>query len=207
MDFCLPFEYNFSAMSAPVINRIAAALAARSPQVLEAPGFKQAAVLVPIQQRVDAAYLVLTQRTEMLNSHRGQVAFPGGKIEPRDAGAEAAALRESHEEIGLAPDDVRVLGQLDQVTAASDYLVTPFVGVLPYPYEFRLNPHETAALFSVPLDALIAEGCFKAEPRLFPPERRDPIYHFYYEGWDIWGATARIILQLLELSYGYRIEK
>src|SRR5690348_11056597 len=119
MDFCLPFEYNFSAMSAPVINRIAAALAARSPQVLEAPGFKQAAVLVPIQQRVDAAYLVLTQRTEMLNSHRGQVAFPGGKIEPRDAGAEAAALRESHEEIGLAPDDVRVLGQLDQVTAAS----------------------------------------------------------------------------------------
>lgn len=207
MDFCPPDEYTSPVMSAPVINRIAAALAARSPQMLEAPGFKQAAVLVPIQPRVDGAHLILTQRTETLNSHRGQVAFPGGKIEPRDAGAEAAALRESHEEIGLAPEDVRVLGQLDQVTAASDFLVTPFVGVLPYPYEFRLNPQETAALFSVPLDALIAEGCFKAEPRRFPPERSDPIYHFYFEEWDIWGATARIILQLLELSYGYRIEK
>jgi 8-oxo-dGTP pyrophosphatase MutT (NUDIX family) len=207
MDFSLTVEYTSSVMSAPVINRIAAALAARSPRTLEAPGFKEAAVLVPIQQKDDSAHLVLTQRTETLNSHRGQVAFPGGKIETRDAGAEAAALRESHEEIGLAPADVRVLGQLDQVTAASDYLVTPFVGVLPYPYEFRLNPHETAALFSVPLDALIAEGCFKAEPRRFPPDRRDPIYHFYYEGWDIWGATARIILQLLELAYGYAIEK
>ncbi len=194
-------------MSDQVVHRISAALAARSPRALEAVGFKEAAVLVPIQQRGDGAHLVLTQRTETLNSHRGQVAFPGGKIEPRDAGAEAAALRESHEEIGLLPEDVRVLGQLDQVTAASDYLVTPFVGVLPYPYEFRLNPRETAALFSVPLDALIAEGCFRAEPRRFPPERRDPIYHFYYQGWDIWGATARIILQLLELSYGYRIEK
>ncbi|HEY1266600.1 MAG TPA: CoA pyrophosphatase [Candidatus Binatia bacterium] len=207
MDFSLTVEYTFTVMNAPIIDRIAAALAARSPQTLEAPGFKEAAVLVPIQQKDESAHLVLTQRTETLNSHRGQVAFPGGKIEPLDASAETAALRESHEEIGVAPEHVRVLGQLDQVTAASDYLVTPFVGVLPYPYEFRLNPHETAALFSVPLDALIAEGCFKAEPRRFPPERRDPIYHFYYEGWDIWGATARIILQLLELSYGYRIQK
>jgi hypothetical protein len=93
------------------------------------------------------------------------------------------------------------------VTAASDFVVTPFVGLLPYPYEFHLNPAETAALFSVPLAALLAEGCLKIEPRLYPPERRDPIYHFYFEGWDIWGATARIILQLLELAYGYRIEK
>jgi len=102
---------------------------------------------------------------------------------------------------------VRILGQLDQIVSSSGYVVTPFVGLVPSPYDFRLNPAETAALFSVPLSALAADGCLHIEPRLYPPERRDPIYHFYYEDWDIWGATARIILQLLELAYGYRVEK
>jgi len=188
-----------------LVDKIAATLARRAPKTLAADGFKQAAVLVPIQEREDGEHLVLTQRTETLNSHGGQVAFPGGKIEPDDSGAEQAALRETHEEIGLAAGDVRVLGQLDQIIASSGYIVTPFVGVVPAAYEFRLNPREAAALFSVPLRALLSEGCLVVEPRLYPPERRDPIYHFYYEGWDIWGATARIILQLLEVSYGYKI--
>jgi len=168
-----------------LVDKIAATLARRAPKTLAADGFKQAAVLVPIQEREDGEHLVLTQRTETLNSHGGQVAFPGGKIEPDDAGAEQAALRETHEEIGLAAGDVRVLGQLDQIIASSGYIVTPFVGVVPAAYEFRLNPREAAALFSVPLRALLSEGCLVVEPRLYPPERRDPIYHFYYEGWDI----------------------
>ena len=170
-------------------------------------GFKPAAVLVPVQERSDGDYLILTQRAEMLNSHRGQVAFPGGRIDPRDSGPLAAALRESHEEIGIEPGHVRVLGQLDQVTAASNFLVTPFVGLIPNPYEFRLNHAETAAVFAVPISALLEPGCFNAEPRPFGSPRRDPIYHFYYEGWDIWGATARIITQLLELAYGFEIQK
>lgn len=190
-----------------LLDKIAFALAERVPQTLNIAGFKQAAVLVPIQEKEDGEHLVLTQRTETVNSHRGQVAFPGGKIEPHDATAEAAALRESHEEIGITVGDVRVLGQLDQIMASSGYVVTPIVGIVPSPYDFRLNPAETAALFSVPLGALLAEGCFKIEPRPYPSERSDPIYHFYYEGWDIWGATARIILQLLEFAYGYRIER
>ncbi|HTM10782.1 MAG TPA: CoA pyrophosphatase [Verrucomicrobiae bacterium] len=190
-----------------LVDKIALTLAQRVPQTLNVTGFKEAAVLVPIQEKEDGEHLVLTQRTETVNSHRGQVAFPGGKIEPHDASAEAAALRETHEEIGIAAGHVRVLGQLDQIMASSGYIVTPVVGIVPNPYEFRLNPAETAALFSVPLSALLAEGCFKIEPRLHQPERRDPIYHFYYESWDIWGATARIILQLLEFAYGYRMDK
>jgi len=190
-----------------LLDKIALALAARVPRVVDAGKFKKAAVLVPLQKTPDGEHVVLTQRTETVNSHRGQVAFPGGKIEPDDANAEAAALRESHEEIGLVAADVRILGQLDQIVSSSGYVVTPFVGLVPSPYDFRLNPAETAALFSVPLSALAADGCLHIEPRLYPPERRDPIYHFYYEDWDIWGATARIILQLLELAYGYRVEK
>ena len=191
----------------PLVDKIARALAARVPRAVDGGELKNAAVLVPLQETPEGEHLVLTQRTETVNSHRGQIAFPGGKIELGDANAEAAALRESHEEIGLAGADVRVLGQLDQIVSSSGYIVTPFVGVVPSPYAFRLNPAETAALFSVPLTALVAEGCLHIEPRLYPPERRDPIYHFYYEGWDIWGATARIILQLLEVAYGFKIPK
>ncbi len=185
------------------VEKISAILQNRTPRMLSGEKFKAAAVLVPIQERADGDYLVLTRRAEMLNSHQGQVAFPGGRIDPRDSSALAAALRESQEEIGIDPDHVRVLGQLDQVTAASNYLVTPFVGLIPHPYEFRLNPSETAAVFSVPVAALLQPGCFKVEPRFYPPHRRDPIYHFYYQGWDIWGATARIIIQFLELAYGF----
>ena len=98
---------------------------------------------------------------------------------------------------------MRVLGQLDQVRAAYSYLVTPFVGVIPSPYEFRLNHAETAAVFSVPVSALLQPGCFAMEG-YFDVGRRHPIYHFYYDGWDIWGATAKMILQLLELVYGFK---
>ncbi|MGH7768051.1 MAG: NUDIX hydrolase [Candidatus Binatia bacterium] len=186
------------------VNKIIAALDSRAPQMLEVAGYKLAAVLVPIQQKPDGDHLVLTQRAEMLNSHGGQIAFPGGRIDPCDSSPLAAALRESEEEIGLKSEDVRVLGGLDQVTAASDYLVTPFVGVIPYPYEFRLNPAEASAVFSVPISALLETGCFNVEPRVSPPQRPYPIYHFYCQGRDIWGATARIILKLLELAYGFK---
>lgn len=190
-----------------VVEKISSGLSARSARTLDAAGFKPAAVLVPIEERAEEPHLVLTQRAAGLNSHGGQIAFPGGRIEARDSGPLEAALRESWEEIGVEPADVRVIGRLDQVTAASDYLVTPFVGVIPHPYNFRLNTDEAAALFSVPLRALAAEGCLKVEPRRFPPERRDPIYHFYYQEWDIWGATARIILQLLDVAYGFKVRQ
>ena len=188
-------------------DKISELLQARAPRTLSGDQFKLAAVLVPIQERADGDYLVLTQRAEMLNSHRGQVAFPGGGIDLGDSGALAAALRESHEEIGIEPHHVRILGQLDQVTAGFNYVVTPFVGLIPTPYEFRLNHAETAAIFSVPISALLEPDCFKMEQRPIGSPRKDPIYHFYYGGWDIWGATARIIKQLLELAYGFEVQE
>ncbi len=185
-------------------DKIKKILQARIPQALETPDFKPAAVLVPIQEREDGDYLVLTKRADLLSSHKGHVAFPGGRIDPQDSGPLAAALRESHEEIGIDPSHVRVLGQLDQVTAGSNYLVSAFVGQIPFPYDFRLNPAETEAVFSVPITALLNPRCLRVEPRLDPARRRgEPIYHFYYNGWDIWGATARIVKQLLELAYGF----
>lgn len=185
-------------------EKIRKVLEAHVPQALEAVHFKPAAVLVPIQERENGDYLVLTKRTEMLSSHKGQIAFPGGRVEPDDDGHLDAALRESYEEIGIEPCHVRVLGQLDQVTAGSNYVVTPFVGMIPFPYDFRLNPAETEAVFCVPVTSLLEPTCFRAERRYYPAHRKgEPIYHFHYNGWDIWGATARIIKQFLELVYGF----
>jgi len=165
--------------------------------------FKLAAVLMPVQERDDGDYIVLTKRAEQLNHHRGQVAFPGGRVDASDSGELEAALRESHEEIGVRPSDVRVLGQLDQVKGAYGFLITPFVGVIPSSYEFRLNPHETAAVFAVPISVLLDPSSVRVDERL--SWHSEPVYHFYFDDWDIWGATARMIVQFLELVYEYQV--
>jgi 8-oxo-dGTP pyrophosphatase MutT (NUDIX family) len=177
-------------------------LKARTPRKIEGDHFKPAAVLVPIQEREDGDYLVLTQRAENLYSHSGQVAFPGGGVEPEDAGPLDAALRESQEEVGIDPRHVRIVGQLDQVTAGYNYLVTPVVGTIPSPYEFHLDLTETAAVFTVPIAALLDHNNVSLDERL--SRYWGPIYHFWHEGWDIWGATARITLQLLEVVYEFK---
>ena len=189
-----------------IADKIASALQFRAPKNLTAYRYKPAAVLIPIQEREDGDYLVLTKRAEGLNHHRGQVAFPGGRVEAADRDDLQAALREAQEEIGIDPAHVRLLGQLDQVTAAYDFVVTPFVGLIPPFYEFRLNPAETEAVFSVPIAALLEPSCVALADHL-PSQHGEPVYHFYCNGWDIWGATARMIVQFLELVYGYRIDK
>jgi 8-oxo-dGTP pyrophosphatase MutT (NUDIX family) len=186
------------------VERIGRILQSRAPLQLDEQSFKRAAVLVPVQQRDDGEHLVLTRRALHLNHHQGQIAFPGGKIDPEDRGALEAALRESEEEIGLRPADVSILGQLDQVTAGYDFLITPFVGAIPHPYEFLVDQHETAEVFTAPVSKLLDRGCFEVQPRPPSSGRDDPIYHFYYDGRDIWGATARIVKQFLEIAYDFK---
>ena len=173
----------------------------RKPKAINGDGFRPAAVLAPIQERPDGDHLILTLRSKNLSSHSGQVAFPGGSVDADDNDAVATALRETQEEIGVDPSQVRILGELDQVVAGYNFLVTPFVGLIPYPYEFCPDPRETAAVFSVPVSALLRGDAMSLDVRL--SRRSEPIFHFRYQEWDIWGATARMVKQLLELVYGY----
>ena len=109
-------------------------------------------MLVPIFRHPDDGewHVVFTRRTETVDSHKGQVSFPGGRSDPHDADRVATALREAHEEIGLAPGDVQVIGTLDELLTVSQYRVTPIVGLIPWPYPFRLSPGEVAEVFDVP---------------------------------------------------------
>jgi 8-oxo-dGTP pyrophosphatase MutT (NUDIX family) len=186
-------------------KKIARALRSRKPEIIAGNGHKPAAVLIPIQERQDDDYLVLTKRADHLRTHKGQIAFPGGRVDVADVDVFGTALRESQEEIGVDPACVKILGRLDEFTAGYGLIVTPVVGLIPAECEFRLDPAETVAVASVPIRALMERANFTLDDRLSPGGH--PSYHFYVNGWDVWGVTARMIAQLLEVVYGFEIKK
>jgi len=158
-----------------------------------------AAVLVPLFEEDRQARVILTRRSSRLRSHTGEVAFPGGRLEPGEAPL-AAALREAGEEVGLVAEDVEILGQLEPLaTMSSRSGITPFVGVLPGRPALTPNPHEVEHAFDVALVELMDERVYREE-RWDTPWAEDRPVHFFDLPHDIvWGATARILHQLLEL--------
>lgn len=160
--------------------------------------FRLAAVLVPLFVREDTVHVVLTKRTDNVRTHQGQVSFPGGAWEPGDASLRETALREAHEEVGLRPQDVDVLGVLeDTPTAVSGFLVRPFVSSIPHPYEFVHDAAEVAGLLAPPLDVFADESRRRETAR----ERdgvRYPIYYYDVDGEMVWGATARMLVMLVD---------
>lgn len=158
----------------------------------------QAAVLVPLVERGDA-HILFAKRTDRVAHHRGQISFPGGTLAPEDASLEGTALRECEEEIGLAPAAVEVLGALDDTeTVATRFVITPFVGLIRGPVAFRPDGREIEKVIEVPLSALLGRDAFRVEQWERDGVRR-PVYFFEYQGETIWGATARILKQYLDL--------
>ena len=182
-------------------DRLTRILAVRPPNEIEAPDSDPAAVLIPLYWDRAAWHLLFTLRTEQVDAHRGQVSFPGGRLEASDTGPVDAALRESEEEIGLHRQDVRILGALDQRRTVTRFLVTPIVGVIPWPYALTPNPVEVAQTFGVPLDWLADPSHVRLQSRLPSPSREHLSAFFFdaYEGRVIWGATARMTLDLIAL--------
>lgn len=158
-----------------------------------------AAVLVPLFEEDGQARVILTRRSDRLRSHTGEVAFPGGRLEPGEAPL-AAALREAGEEVGLVARDVEILGQLEPLaTLSSRSGITPFVGVLAGRPTLHPNPHEVEHAFDVALAELMEESVYREE-RWDTEWAEDRPVHFFDLPHDIvWGATARILHSLLEL--------
>lgn len=157
--------------------------------------FRRAAVLIPVITDLEEAAIVLTLRTEHLSSHPGQVAFPGGKEDPGDAGPVHTALRESEEEIGLPADAVRVIGRLGELLMPSGYCVTPIVGLLSARTPLVASPREVAHIFRVPLSQALDPAQYKRCKVTYADTERE-ILEMHFESYRIWGATAAILHHL-----------
>jgi 8-oxo-dGTP pyrophosphatase MutT (NUDIX family) len=153
-----------------------------------------AAVLVPVTDRAEPG-VILTRRTDTLRRHAGQIAFPGGRIDPGDAGPVAAALREAEEELGLPRDAVTVIGEADRYRTVTGFQVTPVIGVIAP--DLPLTPHEAevAAVFEAPLDFLL-DSANHVEASVEWQGRERHYYEIIWDGRRIWGATAAMIVNL-----------
>jgi 8-oxo-dGTP pyrophosphatase MutT (NUDIX family) len=177
-------------------------LAAHRRRVVPDGPLIKAAVLLPIVARGEPMIL-FTKRTDRVGSHKGQISFPGGVVEPTDATLLDAALRECEEEIALPRRSVEPLGALDDTeTVATSFVITPFVGLVREPVAWQPDGEETERVIEVPYAALVEEGSFRVETVTRDGVTR-PVYYFDYEGDTIWGATARILVHYLEVLRGH----
>lgn len=156
---------------------------------------KCAAVLVPLMFYRDEWHILYTRRTDRVESHKGQVSFPGGACDDGETTPEETALREAHEEIGVNPKDVEILGRLSRLITISNYRVSPIVGVIPFPYAFKVASVEVARVFTIPLMWLANRNNYW-EFFTRDSERSLIAYH-PYDGELLWGATARMTVNFL----------
>jgi len=162
---------------------------------------KCAAVLIPMIRKDSDWHLIFTRRTDTVDSHKGQVSFPGGGCDDNETQAEQTALREAQEEIGLNPHDVRILGRLNDIATITHFQVTPVVGIIPWPYEFQLSRFEVSRVFSIPLNWMAQSSNWdefdfthEGMNRVFPV-----ITYHAYDDEVLWGASARITQNFLEV--------
>lgn len=193
------------------LQAVRSALSGREIGGLADPGARQdrplrpASVLVPLFEHEGEPGVLLLRRSDHLGKHAGQIAFPGGG---RDACEDdlACALRESHEEVGLAPDAVEILGRLDRYATITSYLVSPYVGWLRrWPLELVPNPAEVAQILTVPIARLVEPGTLRVA-MLERGGAARAVNFFAVDDHVIWGATARMLRQLLELALGRPLE-
>jgi 8-oxo-dGTP pyrophosphatase MutT (NUDIX family) len=158
-----------------------------------------AAVLLPIYCNQGQYCLLLTKRTQKVKEHKGQISFPGGAYQEEDGILVNTVLRECAEEIGLMAEDIEILGELDDsISRTSNYIISPFVAFIPWPYQFKVNGEETEEIIEIPVLALLDKDGWHPETEIIDGESVIA-YSYHYQGIRIWGATARILNQFLDI--------
>lgn len=164
-----------------------------------AAGLRRAGVFAPLYVREGELWVLFTKRTAKLETHPGQVSFPGGARDDGDADLLATALRETEEELGLPREKLAVLGALSPIATVTDFYVEPYVGAIPYPLALSPSKDEIEELWEIPVSALMSPTA--VEERAFPG-REEPVLYYHYGPKTVWGATARILSELLEVLAG-----
>ena len=177
------------------------------PRSIECTGDIRASVVLPIFQKDGEAHVVLTRRTAKVKAHPGEISFPGGMFEQKDGTTRTTALRETCEEIGLVGvrgRDIEIVGQLDDMRTLTGFVITPYVGIIPYPYEFKISPAEVAYLIFLPLAYLQ-----KADPSIEEAAHQgkvERVQAIYYNNERIWGATCRILLNFRQVLVDGKVQ-
>jgi 8-oxo-dGTP pyrophosphatase MutT (NUDIX family) len=174
------------------------ALSFYTPEINQAP--KQgipSAVLIPFFQKKGELYILFTKRTELVQYHKGEVSFPGGVRSKEDLNLLSTALRETEEELGVKPQDIKILGELEPYLTSTGFLIKPFVGYIPWPYPLSPNPKEIASLLEIPLLEILSKKEKEIIYRKGDELKKSICYQT--ERYQIWGATAFILKRLLTL--------
>ena len=162
------------------------------------PGPVSSAVLIPLFLKNGVYHILFTKRAENLTHHRGEVSFPGGVRHPDDRDLIRTALRETSEEVGIVPEKVEILGVLDDFLTIHNYLVTPYVGFVAAGHQLKINPAEVERIIEVPLSFLLTPGIFQLRDWTWQG-RTLPLFCVDYEGDRIWGLTAAMLKQFMEI--------
>jgi 8-oxo-dGTP pyrophosphatase MutT (NUDIX family) len=153
---------------------------------------------MPIFDQDGDHFVLLTQRTHTVETHKGQISFPGGIVEAHDDTLSKTALRETWEEIGLAPERITILGEFDEYLSVTDLIVTPFAARVHVPFELNPNPKEVEEVLEVPLNLFRGDSNLRIEIRR-RLDRDWPVYFYNFQGREVWGLTARVIRDFLRL--------
>jgi 8-oxo-dGTP pyrophosphatase MutT (NUDIX family) len=213
-------EHPFS--EAYIIQRLAEGFNSRTSTTLWdffADEPRPAAVLIPLfkfgnsEAESENWQVLFTRRTDTVAEHQGQVAFPGGRADQTDTTPEMTALREAREEIGLDPLQVRILGKMSSLHTITNYLVTPIIGVIPWPFEIHLEESEVSRVFSIPLDWLADPSNHEIHHRTIPEQftqilhrKSHPVIYFQpYQDELLWGVSAEITLRLINILYNEKL--
>ena len=180
------------------IEKLTLQLRSHLPRRLEVEHSGRAAVLIPILERSDELCFLLTQRTHKVETHKGQISFPGGIQEDSDRDLLETALRETWEEIGLARQAIRVLGEFDEYLSITGLVVTPFVAWLQGPLHLTSNPDEVDEVLEVPFSVFRNSRLLRVETRVRQGVERK-VYFYDFLGKEVWGLTAQMIRDLLQL--------
>lgn len=186
MRFNTDDEYN------AFLSEIKRRLAANKRRTIDKANLIPAAVIMLIMNKNGIPHVLLTKRTSNVATHRGEVSFPGGKCDDDDKDVLATALRETEEEVGIPARDIILLGEFDEYFSIWGFHVSTFVGAIPHPYSYMPNRMEIEACIEAPLELFYEEKYYKTETYHF--QGRDvPVYYYHFNGFEIWGLTARIL--------------
>jgi 8-oxo-dGTP pyrophosphatase MutT (NUDIX family) len=158
-----------------------------------------ASVLLPLFEKDAEIYLLLTRRSEEVEHHKGEISFPGGMRDPKDPDSVSTAIRETWEEIGIDPSCIEILGELDDHITVSGFNVTPFVGKISYPFKVNICTRELREVFFVPLSFFLEEKNYRKEFMVDSAGNKRQFYVFQFNEYRIWGATAAIILNFIQV--------